>query len=40
MPTTARPARKATLSAAKDLYGAGSVQYQAVTTAWNAVSLS
>jgi len=32
-------ARTATLSAAKDLYGAGSVQYNAVAAAWSAVSV-
>lgn len=30
-------ARTATLSAATDLYGAGSVQYAAVAAAWSAV---
>ncbi|MEP9364564.1 M4 family metallopeptidase [Nocardioides sp. CN2-186] len=33
-------ARTATLNAAKDLYGAGSAQYNAVATAWSAVSVS
>lgn len=33
-------ARTATLSAAKDLYGAGSSQYDAVAAAWSAVSVS
>ena len=33
-------ARTATLSAAQDLYGAGSTQYAAVAAAWSAVSVS
>ncbi|WP_343050506.1 M4 family metallopeptidase [Nocardioides ungokensis] len=33
-------ARTATLNAAKDLYGAGSTQYNAVASAWSAVSVS
>jgi Zn-dependent metalloprotease len=33
-------ARTATLSAAKDLYGAGSTQYNAVAAAWSAVNVS
>ena len=33
-------ARNATLSAAADLYGAGSTQYNAVIAAWDAVSVS
>jgi Zn-dependent metalloprotease len=33
-------ARTATLSAAKDLYGAGSTQYNAVAAAWSAVDVS
>ncbi|MGZ4487153.1 MAG: M4 family metallopeptidase [Nocardioides sp.] len=33
-------ARTATLNAAKDLYGAGSTQYNAVAAAWSAVSVS
>lgn len=33
-------ARTATLNAARDLYGAGSVQQNAVATAWSAVSVS
>jgi Zn-dependent metalloprotease len=33
-------ARTATLSAAKDLYGAGSTEYNAVAAAWSAVSVS
>ena len=33
-------ARTATLNAAKDLYGAGSAQYNAVAAAWSAVSVS
>lgn len=33
-------ARTATLSAAKDLYGAGSVEYAAVAAAWSAVNVS
>jgi zinc metalloprotease ZmpA len=32
-------ARTATLNAARDLYGAGSAQYNAVATAWSAVSV-
>ena len=32
-------ARTATLNAAKDLYGAGSTQYNAVAAAWSAVSV-
>ncbi|MFF1702646.1 M4 family metallopeptidase [Streptomyces sp. NPDC058252] len=33
-------ARTATLNAAKDLYGAGSTEYNAVAAAWSAVSVS
>ncbi|MFJ2561976.1 M4 family metallopeptidase [Streptomyces sp. NPDC087568] len=33
-------ARTATLSAAKDLYGAGSAEYNAVAAAWSAVNVS
>ena len=33
-------ARAATLSAATDLYGAGSTQYNAVAAAWSAVSVN
>ncbi|MGQ4387528.1 M4 family metallopeptidase [Streptomyces sp. SAS_270] len=33
-------ARTATLNAAKDLYGAGSAEYNAVAAAWSAVSVS
>jgi len=33
-------ARTATLSAARDLYGAGSAQYNAVATAWSAVNVA
>ncbi len=33
-------ARTATLNAARDLYGAGSTQYNAVAVAWSAVSVS
>jgi zinc metalloprotease ZmpA len=33
-------ARTATLNAARDLYGAGSAQYNAVAAAWSAVSVS
>jgi Zn-dependent metalloprotease len=32
-------ARSATLSAAKDLYGAGSAEYSAVGAAWKAVNV-
>ena len=32
-------ARTATLNAAKDLYGAGSAEYNAVATAWSAVKV-
>ena len=32
-------ARVATLSAAKDLYGAGSAEYRAVGAAWSAVTV-
>jgi Zn-dependent metalloprotease len=38
--TTYAQARTATLSAAKDLYGAGSSQYDAVGTAWSAVNVA
>ena len=38
--TTYSGARAATLSAAKDLYGAGSAQESAVAAAWSAVSVS
>ncbi|MFF4971360.1 M4 family metallopeptidase [Streptomyces sp. NPDC001083] len=37
--TTYAGARTATLSAAKDLYGAGSTEYRAVAAAWSAVSV-
>ena len=33
-------ARTATLNAAKDLYGSGSTQYNAVAAAWSAVNVS
>jgi Zn-dependent metalloprotease len=33
-------ARTASLSAAQDLYGAGSTQYNAVNAAWAAVNVS
>ena len=33
-------ARTATLNAAKDLYGAGSTQYNTVAAAWSAVSVA
>ncbi len=33
-------ARTATLDAARDLYGAGSTQYDAVAAAWSAVNVS
>ena len=32
-------ARTATLNAARDLYGTGSTQYNAVAAAWSAVSV-
>jgi Zn-dependent metalloprotease len=32
-------ARTATLSAARDLYGAGSTQHNAVAAAWSAVNV-
>ena len=38
--TTYAGARTATLNAARDLYGAGSTQYNAVAAAWSAVSVS
>jgi Zn-dependent metalloprotease len=38
--TTYAQARTATLSAAQDLYGAGSTQYDTVAAAWSAVSVS
>ncbi|MFD0262070.1 M4 family metallopeptidase [Kitasatospora indigofera] len=38
--TNYKGARVASLSAAKDLYGAGSVEYNAVAAAWSAVSVS
>lgn len=38
--TTYPQARAATLSAATDLYGAGSAQYNAVASAWSAVSVN
>ncbi|MCD4524902.1 M4 family metallopeptidase [Nocardioides sp. cx-173] len=38
--TTYAQARTATLSAAADLYGAGSAQHTAVASAWSAVSVS
>ncbi|WP_374107416.1 M4 family metallopeptidase [Nocardioides sp. cx-169] len=38
--TTYAQARTATLSAAADLYGAGSAQHRAVASAWSAVSVS
>ena len=37
--TTYAGARTATLNAARDLYGAGSVQHDAVAAAWSAVSV-
>ncbi|HEY0661071.1 MAG TPA: M4 family metallopeptidase [Lysobacter sp.] len=38
--TTYPQARTATLNAARDLYGAGSAQYNAVAAAWSAVSVN
>jgi Zn-dependent metalloprotease len=38
--TTYSGARTATLNAARDLYGAGSAQYNAVAAAWTAVSVA
>ena len=38
--TTYAQARTATLNAARDLYGAGSTQYNGVASAWSAVSVS
>jgi len=38
--TTFSGARSATLSAAADLYGSGSTEYNAVAAAWSAVSVS
>ncbi|MFF8727505.1 M4 family metallopeptidase [Streptomyces sp. NPDC015171] len=38
--TNYKGARTATLSAAKDLYGAGSAEYAAVAAAWSAVNVS
>ncbi len=38
--TTYSGARTATLNAARDLYGSGSAQYNAVAAAWSAVSVS
>ena len=38
--TTYPQARAATLSAATDLYGMGSTQYNAVAAAWSAVSVN
>ena len=38
--TNYRGARTATLNAAKDLYGAGSTQYNTVAAAWSAVAVS
>jgi Zn-dependent metalloprotease len=38
--TNYKGARTATLNAAKDLYGAGSTQYNAVAAAWSAVAVS
>ncbi len=38
--TNYQGARTATLNAAKDLYGAGSAQYNAVAAAWSAVSVA
>ncbi len=38
--TDYKGARTATLNAAKDLYGAGSAQYNAVAAAWSAVSVN
>jgi Zn-dependent metalloprotease len=38
--TTFSGARTATLSAAADLYGSGSTEYNAVAAAWSAVSVS
>ena len=37
--TTYSGARTASLNAAKDLYGAGSTQYNTVAAAWSAVSV-
>jgi Zn-dependent metalloprotease len=33
-------ARTATLNAAKDLYGSGSTEYNAVAAAWSAVNVN
>ncbi|MFJ9818344.1 M4 family metallopeptidase [Streptomyces sp. NPDC101151] len=38
--TNYKAARTATLSAAKDLYGAGSTEYNAVAAAWSAVNVN
>jgi Zn-dependent metalloprotease len=38
--TTYAGARTATLNAARDLYGAGSVQYNTVAAAWSGVSVN
>ncbi|MGW2744881.1 M4 family metallopeptidase [Streptomyces sp. NPDC001450] len=38
--TNYKAARTATLNAAKDLYGAGSTEYNAVAAAWSAVNVS
>ncbi|WP_202126089.1 M4 family metallopeptidase [Actinomadura physcomitrii] len=38
--TDYKAARTATLNAAKDLYGAGSAQYNAVAAAWSAVNVN
>ena len=38
--TTYAQARTATLNAARDLYGAGSANYNAVAAAWSAVSVN
>ncbi len=38
--TNYKAARTATLNAAKDLYGSGSTQYNAVAAAWTGVNVS
>jgi Zn-dependent metalloprotease len=38
--TTYAQARTATLNAARDLYGAGSAEQNAVAAAWSAVSVN
>jgi zinc metalloprotease ZmpA len=38
--TTYQGARTASLSAARDLYGASSAQHNAVAAAWSAVSVN